>query len=153
MQPPEVFRLLTHQMPNRVIIFKLLQIAFFVCSVVALFWGKSIPWAIAAFMASFLCTMGWVLMRQKCIIAWAFCKNPQLVYWAHPTQPKNNRVSEEAITDCKLLTLHLRDGTHFQARLSAQEMRNFVTWLKERNSSMRWGAYDAAGSTTKTEGA
>ena len=151
MIPPQVFRLLTRQMPNRVIIFQLLQIAFMACSIMTLFFWGSFPWAIAAFLASLIFTLGWVLTRQKCIIAWTLSKNPQLVYWAHPTRAKDDRVSDDPINDCKLLTLHLRDGTQFQARLSMEEMRSFITWLRERNPSVRLGAYDNLDSTTKAE--
>jgi hypothetical protein len=151
MQPSEVYRLLTRQMPKRVIIFQLCSLAFMVCSATALFSWRSFSWAIAAFLTSFLFIVGWVLMRQKCVAAWKASENPKIVYWAQ-TRELPRRVARYGMRDYKVLTLHLRDGHQCEVNLPPDDLRKFTNWLSERNPSVRWGAYDDLDSTAKTEG-
>jgi hypothetical protein len=141
MQPPEVLRLLTREIRRGGITFRILWLVSIGCTGAALLVPGFRCWAVAGFLASMLFMLGWIHARARYLSAWVVCDRPQLVYWAHPTQAKDNRISEEAIDDCKLLTLHLRDGTQFQARLSAEEMRSFIAWLIEQNPSIIWGAY------------
>ena len=132
MQPPEVFRLLTRQMPRRVIIFQLFSLAFMACSIMALFCWHSFPWAITAFLTSFLSTMSWVLLRQKCIAAWKVSQNPQIVYWAHSrefTGILSRRLAFYGMRDYKILTLHLRDGYQSEFHLPPDDVRKFTDWL------------------------
>ena len=144
MQPPEVFRLLTRQVPHRVIIFQILSLVFMLYSIMALFTWHSFPWAIAALLTSFLFIMGWVLMRQKCINAWKVSNNPQIVYWAYSREfspALSRRLAFYGIRDYKILTLHLRDGYQCEFHLPLDNVRKFTAWLSEQNPSVKWDAY------------
>jgi hypothetical protein len=147
MQPPEVFRLLTRKIRRGGIMFRILWLVSLGCTGAALFVPGFRSWAVAGFLASMLFMLGWIHVRGRYLSALAVSEHPQLVYWAHPTRAKDNRVSDDAINDCKLFTLHLRDGTQFQAHLSAKDTSNFIAWLKEQNPSVRFGPYDDAGQT------
>jgi hypothetical protein len=140
MQPSDVFRLLTRQMPKRVIVFQLLQLAFMACSIMALFYWRSLSWAIAAFLTSFFFTMAWVLTRQKCMAARKISQNPQIVYWAH-SRELPRRVARYGMKDYKDLTLHLRDGQQCEFRLPKNVILNVTAWLTEQNPSVRWDNY------------
>ncbi len=140
----EVFRLLTRQMPKRVIVFQLCSLAFMACSIMALFYWRSLPWAIAAFLTSFLSTMSWVLLRQKCINAWKVSNNPQIVYWANSREfsgALSRRLAFYGMRNYKILTLHLRDGHQSEFHLPSDDVRKFTDWLSERNPSVKWDAY------------
>jgi len=149
MQPHEVCNLLTRQISRGGKMFKTLWLVSSGCCGVAFLAPGGRPWAVAALLASILFLVGWVHMRGRYLSAWNISENPQLVYWAHPSRTKDHLVSYEDINNCQLLTLHLRDGTQFLARLSAEDMRDFIAWLNERNPSVRWGASDDIGSTAK----
>ena len=95
--------------------------------------------------------LGMQHVRARHISAWKVFENPQIVYWAHSTT-RHQHLADEAIRDCRLLTLHLRDGRQFEVGLPPAEMRNFIDWLTERNPSVQWSAFDKLGSTTKPEG-
>lgn len=140
MQPLEVFRLLTRQMPKRIIIFQLCSLAFMACSVMALFSWHSFSWVIAAFLTSILLITSWVLMRQKCINAWKISQNPQIVYWAH-SRELPRRVARYRMKDYKDLTIHLRDGQQCEFRLPKNAILNFTAWLNQQNPSVHWDNY------------
>ena len=144
MQPPEVFRLLTRQVPHRIIVFQLLSLVFMGCSILALFYWRSIPWAITAFLTSSLLTVSWVLVRQKCINAWKVSNNPQVVYWAYSrefSRIMSRRLAFYGMRDYKILTLHLRDGHQSEFHLPPDDVRKFTGWLSERNPSVKWDDY------------
>lgn len=143
MQSPEVFRLLTRKIHRGAIGSRILSIVSMICACVAIPFPGGLPWAIAAFFVSLLFVVLWVHVRGRGLEAFKVSENPKLVYWAHPTGSSDGLVSIEAVERCTLLTLHLRDGSHFQARLSRDEMDRFILWLKERNPSIRWGFYDS----------
>lgn len=141
MQPTEIFRLLTRQMPKRVIVFQFCSLAFMACSFSALVSWRSISWAVASFLASFLLILAWVLLRQKCIVAWKVSNNPELVYWAH-SHDLPLRIARFGMNDYKVFKLHLRDGEQIEVNLPPDDLQTITAWLSERNSSVRWGAYD-----------
>lgn len=154
MQPPEVFRLLTRQMPKRVVVFQLCSLVFMTCSIMALFYWRSFPWAITAFLTSFLFTMSWVLLRQKCIAAWKISQNPQIVFWAHSREfsgALSRRLAFYGMRNYKILTLHLCDGNRCEVNLPPDDLHKFTDWLREQNLSARWDAYYDPNSTKKAE--
>ena len=136
----ELFRLLTQAMPTRVIIFRLLPIAFMVASLPALLFLHSISWAIVAFLASFLCIVAWVLIGQKCIAAWAVAQNPQIVYWAQ-TREVSQGIARYGMRNHKVLTLHLRDGKQCEFIIPSDRLVQFASWLTERNPSVCWDSH------------
>jgi hypothetical protein len=148
MQPPEISRLLTRWFYRRVIIFKIMQLVTCGCAGAAFLLPGGWRWAIGIFLICVLFTIGWAKARGGYLSARKVFQNPQFVYWAHPANPKDSRVSAEPVNGCKLLTLHLRDGTQFQPYLSAKDMPTFIAWLKEQNPSVRLGPYDDDAQTT-----
>jgi hypothetical protein len=151
MEQPEAYCLFMRRVRRGAIIFKILSLVFTGVAGLALATPGLRPWAAAAFLLGVCCLLGVRHVGGRYISARKVSENPQIVYWAHPTRPFES-LSNDAIEECKLLLLHLRHGTQLEINLPPAEMRNFVAWLKERNSSMRWGAYDDLGSTTKSEG-
>jgi len=153
MQPAEIFHLLVRHLPKRVVIFQILSLAFMLYSIMALFTWHNFPWAIAAFLTSFLLIMSWVLMRQKCINAWKVSNNPQIVYWAHlrefPRQ-MSRRLAFYGMRDYKILALHLRDGQQCEFHLPPERLRSFTDWLNKQNSSICWNDYYNSDSEEKT---
>ena len=146
MQSSQVYRLLVRRIRRGLIIFSILWLVSSASGGLALICPGGRPWAVAAFLAGILFYLGADHVRKRDASAWRVSENPQLVYWAHPMTP-HQPLSDRAIHDCTLLMLHLRDGTEFEVGLPVAEMRSFVTWLSERNPSVRWGVYDNIDST------
>jgi hypothetical protein len=140
-QLPETFRLLSGQMPYRIIGFKLASFVFMTCSMAALVALRSIPWAIIALLASFLCIAAWVSIRQKCVAAWEIAKNPQLVFWAHSREVSPQVARYYRMSNPNILTLHLRDGKRCEFIIPADSVVKFADWLKDQNQSVCWDAY------------
>jgi hypothetical protein len=104
---------------------------------------KQTAWAVAAFEAAILVGLGFRHVRSRDISARKISDNPQLVYWAHPTVIPANEQWLLTNTTVQSLSLHLRDGSQFDACLSPKEMESFIGWLKCQNPTIRMGAYDA----------
>jgi membrane protein required for beta-lactamase induction len=140
MQPSEIFRLLARRMPMRILIFQVSSLALMASLVMVLVVWHSLSWGIVAFLTSFLCIAAWVLIRQKCIGAWEIAKNPRLVYWAH-SRELPRRIARYGGKNCKILTLHLRNGRQCEFILPSENVRKFHDWLNEQNPSVCWDAY------------
>ena len=141
MQAQEVYRLLVRRIRRGVIIFGTLSVVLCVSSGVALA-NKHTVWAAAAFAWAILAGGGFRHVRNRDLSARKISDNPQIVYWAHPTViPANQRWLLRYAT-WQSLSLHLRDGSQFDACLSPKEMESFVIWLKCQNPSFRMGDYD-----------
>jgi len=93
-------------------------------------------------MAAILFAMGMNHVRNRYIAARKVSDNPQLVYWAQPTTNAHTAVGKA--NDCKILILHLRDGTQIEVGLPPAEMRKCIEWLTVQNPSIRLGAYDVS---------
>jgi hypothetical protein len=99
------------------------------------------PWVVAAVLASILFYLALSLVRKGISLAWNVSEKPQLVYWAQPST-LSEKFSPDLI-DFKFLTLHLRNGRQLEVHLPPTEMRELITWLKDRNPSVRLGPYDS----------
>ena len=141
MQSSEVYRLLARRIRRGLIIFPTLLLVTIVSSGVATVVTGGRPWAFVGLLPGFLFYFGWKHVFNRNVTARRVSEYPQLVYWAHPTVPFQI-VSGDAIHDCTLLLLHLRDGREFEVGLPTAQMRAFIAWLVERNPSVRLGPYD-----------
>jgi len=141
MQTQEVYRLLVRRIRRGLIIFGALTVILCISSGVASA-NKHTGWAVAAFVAAILVAFGFRHVRTREISARKISSNPQVVYWAHPTAMPANEQWLLRYTTVVSLSLHLRDGSQFDACLSPGEMESFIAWLRESNPSIRWGAYD-----------
>jgi len=148
MQAQEVYRLLVRRVRRGIIIFGVLFVVLCISSGLASA-EKQRAWAVAAFVAAILVGLGFRHVRSRDISARKISANPQIVYWAHPTVIPANEQWLLSQTTVQSLSLHLRDGSQFDACLSPKEMESFITWLRQSNPSIRFGAYD----TTKPEDA
>ncbi len=107
-----------------------------------------IPWAIVAFIMSLVCRLTALLpVGRKYISAWKVAENPQIVYWAHSLDGQGRAV-DESVTESKNIRLHLKDGTQLAIEavrgtgISQEQLREVISWLRQRNASIRWGNYD-----------
>lgn len=150
MEAPEVYRMLSRRIRRGIVIFGALAIGLCVLSGVALA-NRERAWGASAFSAALLFHLGFQHVRSRDIAARKISEQPQLVYWAHATVIPSRQQQLLALTNVQSLTLHLRDGTQFDACLAPDEMMKFTSWLTERNPSMRKGTYDSpeAGKITK----
>ena len=98
-------------------------------------------WAASSFLAALLFGLARNHIRGRYFSARKVSENPEIVYWGHATT-RFEHFSSEEIKGCRILTLHLRDGTQLEIDLPPAEMCNFVAWLRIQNLSMRWGSYD-----------
>jgi hypothetical protein len=107
---------------------------------VALVTGIGRPWAVTAFLAALIVWCGWNHLRKWNNSVQRLEQNPQLVYWAFPTNSHGSPpTSDDIFYGCTMLFLYLRDGTAGTVVLSTAQMRAFIAWLRERNPAMRWG--------------
>jgi hypothetical protein len=141
METPEIYRILSRRMHRGIIIFGALIFALCVLGGVALA-DKERTWGVSAILAALLCGVGFHRVRSRDSAALKISEQPHLVYWAHVTVIPPRQQWLLASTDVQSLTLHLRDGTQFDACLAPNEMMKFTDWLTERNPSIRRGAYD-----------
>jgi hypothetical protein len=148
MQAQEVYRLLVRRIRRGTVIFGALSVVLCIGSGLALA-NRHTAWAVAAFVAAILVGLGFRHVRSRDISARKISANPQIVYWARPTVIPANEQWLLRNTSVQSLSLHLRDGSQFDACLSPREMESFVAWLRQSNPSIRLGAYD----TTTSEGA
>jgi hypothetical protein len=140
MELPKGYCLFIRRLRRGGIIFRVLWIVLIALtgfSLIGPYWG----WTVAAFTVGVQCMMGMRHVGERYVAASKASENPQIIYWAHPSTP-HEHLSDDAMDDCKLITLHLRDGHQFEVGLPSEEMRDFIAWLKERNPSIRWGKYD-----------
>lgn len=90
-------------------------------------------------------------MTRKVASAHDIAENPQLVYWAHP--PIGNQFNLSwPFYDHTILTLHLRNGSDFELISPASEVQIVTAWLREKNPSLRWGAFDEIEFDSTTSG-
>jgi hypothetical protein len=142
MPAQEVYRLLVRRIRRGFIIFGVLSVV--LCMGSGLAWADGqTAWAVAAFIAAILVGLGFRHVRSRDISARKVSANPQIVYWAHPTVIPANEQWLLRHTTVQSLSLHLRDGTQFDACLSPKEMESFIAWLRQSNPEVRLGAYDA----------
>jgi len=150
MESTEVYRLLTRQIRRGLIVFPTLGLVSCAFGGVVLNTATLRPWALAALLAGINLFLGWNHVRKRAVAARKVSQNPRIVYWSHP----NTRIrplSYEAIEECTLITVHLRDATQLEVGLPPAQMRSFVAWLKEQNPTIRWGVYDSNDPTTTSE--
>ena len=152
MQPAEIYRLLTQRVRRGLIIFTGLWFASVISCGLLMVYPAGRPWAAAIFLVGMFAGLGRAHVYKRNVAARKVAFDPRLVYWAHPIlglrkDPHDPRpigaFSSEAILDCTVLTLHLRDGTHCEVSLPNPEMHVFVAWLSEKNPTVRMGTYDA----------
>src|SRR5438045_720929 len=129
MQAQEVYRLLVRRIRRGVIIFGALSVVLCISSALAVA-NKQTAWAVAAFVAAILVGLGFLHVRSRDISARKISGNPQIVYWVHPTAIPPNEQWLLRYTTVQSLSLHLRDGSQFDACLSPKEMESFITWLR-----------------------
>jgi len=141
MQTQEVYHLLVRRVRRGIVIFGVLSVALCIASGVA-FAEKRTAWGVAGFVAAILVGLGFHHVRSRDISARKISASPQIVFWAHPTVIHPNQQWLLRTTTVQSLTLHLRDGSRFDACLSPAEMESFIAWLRHSNPSIRFGAYD-----------
>lgn len=140
MQAQEVYSLLVRRIRRGIVIFGGLFVV--LCIASGLLASRHTAWAAAAFVAAILMGLGFRHVRSRDTSARKIAADPQIVYWAHPTViPASDQWCLRYAT-VQSLSLHLRDGTQFDACLSPKEMESFTAWLRQSNPSVRFGAYD-----------
>ncbi|MCE5231275.1 hypothetical protein LLG95_16990 [bacterium] len=97
--------------------------------------------ALIGFFASFIFFFGGMHVGERHAPLLKISKNPQLVFWAHPSEGIG-QISKTPIENCCNLALHLRDGSQVTVYFSPMQMQEFALWLKEQNPTIRWGDYD-----------
>lgn len=146
LQSTEVSRLLSRRIRRGRTIFGVLFIVLTAFSGLA--WvARREALAVSAFLAALLFGLAFDHVRKRRISVRNVSANPQQVYWAHPTVIPPQHRWLYRYTRLQFVTLHLRDGSRFEAGLTADEMQSFIDWLKHRNPSVRFGTYDAFDST------
>ena len=149
MRSCEVYPLLSHRIRRGLVIWAILSSASVIVLLVAS--TQSAPWAISAFLIGIYCFVASLHVRRRNAQAYLVSMNPQLVYWAHPTSPHAS-LSEESVSECRLLMLHLRDGTQFEVSLPPEKMQSFVSWLVAENSTVKVGSYDVSAGERTSKG-
>jgi hypothetical protein len=147
MTSSEIYRMLSRRARRGAIICSALWIASFAAIVWASVTAGGQPWVVAALLASILLYLAFNHVRKGKFLAWSVSEKPQIVYWA-----QHNAVTERFspdVIDFKSVTLHLRTGQQLEVHLGTAEMRDFITWLLDRNPSIRLGQYDC-GDSSKT---
>jgi hypothetical protein len=142
MQAQQVYRLLVRRIRRGIVIFGVLSAVLCIASGFALV-HRQTAWAIAAFAAATLVGLGFRHVRSRDISARKISTDPRIVYWAHATPIPANEQWLLRHTTVQSLSLHLRDGTQFDACLSPDEMKSFVEWLRQSNPQIRLGPYDS----------
>jgi len=141
MEAQHVYRLLVRRIRRGIVIFGALSVGLCIASGVAIA-EKRTAWAVAAFVGAILVGLGFHHVRSRDVSARRISADPQIVFWAHPTVIPPNQQWLLRTTTVQSLTLHLRDGSRFDACLSPAEMESFIAWLRLANPSIRFGAYD-----------
>ncbi len=148
LQLPEGFRKLIRRLRRGGIIFYSLSLVFLGCACASLILHWGIPWAITAFIMSMVCRLTAALsIGRRYLSAWKAAENPQIIYWVHSTD-RQGRAIDTPVTESKTLRLHLKDGTQLDVEtvagtgISQADLQDIISWLSQRNSSMRWGNYD-----------
>ena len=129
MQAQEVHRLLVRRVRRGIVIFGAMSVVLCIASGFALA-GRHTAWAVAAFVTAILVSLGFRHVKSRDISARKIATNPQIVYWAHPTVIPANEQWLLRQTTVQSLSLHLRDGSQFDACLSPEEMERFIGWLR-----------------------
>lgn len=141
MDSTQIHRMLTRNIRRGLIIFSILKLISIVFCVFALMTDGLRPWAALSFVASIIFLLGFVHVQKRARAAVKVSRDPQIVYWAHPSTA-HEPLASNSIHECKILTLHLRDATQLEVNLPLEQVHSFVAWLKEHNSTIRWGSYD-----------
>lgn len=141
MDTTQIHHMLTRNIRRGLIIFSILKLISIIFCGFALVTDGLRPWAAVSFMASIIFLLGFIHVQKRGIAAWKVSQDPQIVYWAHPSTA-HEPLSSNSILECRILTLHLRDATQLEVNLPLEQMHSFIAWLKEHNSTIRWGSYD-----------
>ena len=148
LQLPEGFCKLIRRLRRGGIIFHSLFLVFLGCACGALIFHWGFSWVIAAFIMSLVCRLTVLLsVGRKYISAWKVAENPQIVYWAHSLDGQG-RAIDKHVKESKNIRLHLKDGTQLEVEAvrgtgtSQEQLREIISWLRQRNPSIRWGDYD-----------
>jgi hypothetical protein len=141
MDSTQIYRILTQKIRRGILIFYVLKIISMVACVYLLITDGVGPWVALYFVAVVISYVSIGHVRKRAIAATKVSQDPQIVYWAHPSTP-HEPLSSNSIHECTILTLHLRDGTQLEVNLPLKQMNDFIAWLKEHNSTIRWGPYD-----------
>ena len=142
MEQPKAYRSFIRRVRCGVFLFQILTLASPVFGAWALATPGCRSWAAVCFLVALLFGLARNQVRGRYISARKVSETPQIVYWAHPTRPFEPR-SNETIGECKLLMLHLQDGTQLEVDLPPAEMCRLIDWLTEKNPSIRLGVYDS----------
>jgi len=151
MKEPEAYHRFKRRIRRGVVFFHMLWIVSVVFAGVTLVTPGRRCWAVSGLLMGILSGLAARQVRERYISARKVSENPQVVYWAHPTRPFV-RFSSEKVEECKLLTLHLKDGTQLEVDLPPEDMGTFIAWLKESNPFIRWGPYENHSASEKTQG-
>lgn len=145
MERPKEFILFVRRLRRGALLFRILWLSSIGLTGLALLLPEHRYLAIGIFPLAILFALGMEHVSKRHISAWKVSKDPNLVYWVHPTS-KHESAINDSMEDCKSLTLHLRDGCQFEVDLPPSDIRTFLAWLKEENPAVRWGNYDATDS-------
>jgi len=145
LQLPEGFCKLIRRLRRGGIVFHSLFLVFLGCGCAAVIFHWGISWVITAFNVSLVCRLTVLLsVGRKYISAWKVAENPQIVYWAHSLDGQG-RAIDTPVSESKNIILHLKDGTPLEVEAvrgtgtSQEQLREIISWLRQRNPSIRWG--------------
>jgi hypothetical protein len=152
MQLPEGFCLLISRLQRGVMIFRSLYLVFAGCAGAAFFAGcfyhAWIPWAVVAFIMGLACRLAVLLhVAPRYRSARKIVENPQIVYWGHSIDGRG-QFTDTTVIESNKIKLHLKDGGQLAVEAvrgtgtSQKQLREVISWLHQRNPSMRWGNYD-----------
>jgi len=136
----EIARLLTRRIRRGIILWNVLRLAAGIGAGIE-FIEKQYVAAIGALFIGILFGVALDHVKRRSNCALLIVRNPQLVYWAHPTRV-TEAMARHPAGNIAPLTVHLRNGDQFEATLAPAEQKQFVDWLSRANPTLRWGPYD-----------
>jgi hypothetical protein len=130
------------------IIFHSLSLLFLGCGCAALIFRWGIAWFLFAFVMSLICRLTFLLhIGRRYVSARKIVENPQIVYWGHAINGQGQAM-DLVVTEARTIRLHLKDGTHLSVETvrgtgtSLEQLREVISWLRQKNPEIRWGNYD-----------
>jgi hypothetical protein len=74
-------------------------------------------------------------------------EDPQIVYWGHSIDGQG-QFTEAPVAASNKIKLHLKNGGHLDVAAvrgtgtSQAQLREVISWLRQKNPAMRWGNYE-----------
>lgn len=145
---PEGLYKLIRRLRRGGIFFQSLNRIFLGCGFGALIFHWGITLFILCFVMGLVCRLTARLhIGRRYISARKVAENPQIIYWGHDTD-QQGLATDWAVTQSKTITLHLKDGSQLAieavrgAGITQEQLREVISWLRQKNPSIGWGNYD-----------